>query len=122
MTSEQVRNRTKTVTRRQGWLNAKPGQIVQPIEKGQGLKKGEHQRLIGGPIRFISVKREPIEDIGFLDVAREGFPWMSADGFVGMYCKANRCKPSDNCTRIEFEYLNGQNSTAESVPADGKGE
>ena len=41
LTTEQVRNRTKTVTRRLGWATAKAGDIVQPIVKGQGLKKGE---------------------------------------------------------------------------------
>ena len=50
LTTEQIKNRTKTVTRRLGWRNAKPGDVVQPIVKGQGLQKGETVQKIGGPI------------------------------------------------------------------------
>lgn len=60
LTTEQVRARTKTVTRRVRWLFAKPGDIVQPVVKGQGLKKGETVEKIGAPIRFVSVRREPL--------------------------------------------------------------
>ena len=41
MTTEQVRNQTKTVTRRQGWRFLNAGDILQPVVKGMGLKKGE---------------------------------------------------------------------------------
>jgi len=41
MTTKQVRNQTKTVTRRFGWWFLKAGDIVQPVEKAMGLKKGE---------------------------------------------------------------------------------
>lgn len=44
LTTEQIRNQTKTVTRRVGWANLKPGTLLQPIEKGQGLKKGDRAR------------------------------------------------------------------------------
>ena len=35
ITKEQVRNRTKTVTRRLGWAFLKPGDIVNAVEKGK---------------------------------------------------------------------------------------
>jgi len=41
LTTDQIRNKTKTVTRRDGWLFLKPGDIVQACVKCQGLKKGE---------------------------------------------------------------------------------
>ena len=41
MTTEAVRNQTKTVTRRFGWWFLKPGDMVQPVEKAMGLRKGE---------------------------------------------------------------------------------
>lgn len=108
MTKEQVKNQTKTVTRRNGWLKAKPGDIIQPIEKGMGLKKGEKQVKIGPPIRILHVDREPINHIRYwpADLIKEGFDNMSVSDFMVMYCKANKCKPSDYCTRIEYEYLN----------------
>lgn len=109
LTTEQVRARTKTVTRRLGWKNAKPGDVVQPVVKGMGLKKGETVEKIGGPIRFISVRREPLNAITPLDVAREGFGvehWKRLDriGFIEMFCDHNGGAPDQEVTRIEFEY------------------
>ena len=46
MTTEAVRRREKTVTRRLGWWNLKPGTVLQAVEKAQGLKKGEHVKPI----------------------------------------------------------------------------
>lgn len=40
-TKEQFRARTKFVTRRVGWWNLNPLDILQGVEKAQGLKKGE---------------------------------------------------------------------------------
>ena len=119
MTTQQVRDQTKTVTRRQRWLFLKRGDLLQPVVKAQGLKKGQKQELIGGPIRVLSVRREEIYMITDEEVEREGFYDMDWELFVSMYCDANRCQPLDICTRIEFEYLNSQNSATESVPADG---
>ena len=57
MTTEAVRRREKTVTRRLGWWNLQPGTILQAVEKAQGLKKGEHVKPIC-LIRVVSVTRE----------------------------------------------------------------
>lgn len=107
LTQRQVRERTKTVTRRIGWRNAKAGDVVQPVVKGQGLKKGETVERIGGPIRFVKVTREPLAYVlGRIgDEALEGFPQMSPIDFVNMFCDHNGCEPDDEVTRIEFEYL-----------------
>ncbi|MCK5640641.1 MAG: hypothetical protein KAJ19_07585 [Gammaproteobacteria bacterium] len=110
LTTEQVRNQTKTVTRRQGWANLKPGILLQPVVKGMGLKKGEKVEKIGGLIRVLSVRREMIWPISSFDLVREGFPEMSRDDFVRMYCTANKVLASDYCHRIEFEYVNEGNS------------
>lgn len=105
LTTEQVRRREKNVTRRLGWKDAKPGQIVQPIVKGQGLKKGEKVERIGGPIRFTAVTREGLrEGLSQSDVLREGFPNMTPAAFAAMFCKHNRCTESTIVTRIAFEY------------------
>lgn len=105
LTTEQVRNRTKTVTRRVGWASAKAGDVVQPVVKGQGIPKGGKVERIGGPIRFVNVSREPLDAIAIDDVGREGFHGMSAREFVCMFMLANGCLPDDTVTRIEFEYL-----------------
>lgn len=104
LTTEQVINKTKTVTRRKGWQKLKPGDLLQPVVKCMGLKKGEKQQLIGGPIEVVSVSREPVIDIKQEDVIKEGFPdWNELD-FIEMYCRANKCHSFDLCTRIEFRY------------------
>ena len=113
LTTEQARAKTKDLTRRQHWDNLKPGEMIQQIVKGQGLKKGEHVEKIH-VIRIVRVESEPIWDIlycGFRDgqweVEREGFPeWIGQESrFIEMYCAANKCQPKDPCNRIEFEYV-----------------
>lgn len=114
LTTPQVRARTKTVTRRLGWYFLKPGEVVQAIEKGQGLKKGKHvSRLC--LIRIVSTRIEPLRamtddlDYGFAETSREGFlegdPKHFPSEFVSMFCNHNRCSPSMRVNRIEFEYL-----------------
>jgi hypothetical protein len=105
LTTRQVRERSKTVTRRNGWRRARVGQVVQPIVKGQGLKKGEHVERIGGPIRFVDVRREPLNAITPEDVALEGFPGMTPAAFVELYRRANGGAADQIVTRIEFEYV-----------------
>jgi hypothetical protein len=104
MTTEQVRNRTKTVTRRLGWLDLKPGTILQAVEKAQGLKKGEHVKRLC-LIRVLSVQREQLCKITRREVAREGFPGMLKHKFVEFFCEGHGCEPADFVTRIEFEYV-----------------
>jgi hypothetical protein len=110
LTTAQFRARTKDVTRRLGWEHAKAGDRVMAIEKGQGLKKGEHPVKLG-EIVFKVVRREPLDDMrklpayGAREVAREGFPDLTAREFVRMFCKHNCCKPRRKVTRIEFEYV-----------------
>lgn len=112
LTTEQVRQQTKTVTRRLGWKDLQPGDLIQPVVKCQGLKKGERVEKIGGPIRVVTVWREPlhaltVQSLGYAltnETAREGFPQMTTAEFVAMFCQANKCRPNDMVTRIQFEY------------------
>jgi len=108
LTTEQVRNRTKTVTRRLGWKFAKQGDIVQPVVKGQGLKKGETVEKIGAPIRVLNVRREPLHLMATrysIEAVREGFPQLTNEAFIAMFCQHNDCTPDTEVTRIQFEYL-----------------
>ena len=105
LTTAQVRARQKTVTRRLGWLKAKPGDLLQPVVKGMGLKKGQTVERIGGPIRLVAVRRELLRAIDSDDVVREGFPSMTPDEFVAMFCDHNGCTPDTEIARIEFEYV-----------------
>lgn len=110
LTTEQIRRREKTVTRRLGWKDLKPGTLLQPVEKAQGLKKGERVTKIGGPICVENVRRECLENIDAADCVREGFPELSPWEFIAMFCRMhNLGAPSiammDTVTRIEFSYV-----------------
>ena len=109
LTQTQVRAGTKTVTRRLGWRTLRPGENLQAIEKGQGLRKGEKVKPIRS-IRILNVRREPLIRLyepryGAEECAKEGFPGRDPLEFVIWFCKAHRpCKPNWLVTRIEFEY------------------
>lgn len=115
LTTDQVRNRTKTVTRRIGWRKLKPGDVLSGVEKGMGLKAGEKVSKLC-TIRVIDVRFEPLRkmtddtDYGFAECEKEGFGnhptlcWPSE--FVSFFCSTHKgCTPESNVTRIEFEYL-----------------
>lgn len=123
LTTHQVVDGLKDVTRRLGWLNLRPGDLIRPVKKCMGLKKGEKPVVLRGPVRVVSVRREPLRrmlddiDYGFAECAREGFGdhsqyrWPSE--FVAMFCATHRgCTPETMVTRIEFSYETESSSTA----------
>ncbi|MCU7877260.1 MAG: ASCH domain-containing protein [Candidatus Thiodiazotropha sp. (ex Lucinoma borealis)] len=105
MTTEQVANQTKTVTRRFGWWFLKPGDVVQPVEKAMGLQKGEKIKRIGSAVRIVSVRCEPLNSIDDSDCALEGFPNYTPEEFVHMLCTHYGCSREQTVNRIEFEYF-----------------
>lgn len=115
LTKEQVRNRTKTVTRRMGWKHIKVGDVLRGVEKGMGLKPGEKIVPLC-TIRVIDARPEPLNrmtadlDYGFDECRKEGFgdhatlQWPSE--FVDFFCASHKgCTRDSEITRIEFEYL-----------------
>lgn len=104
MTEQQVRDRTKDVTRRLGWTNAKAGEELRAVRKVMGRKKGEPLVDLAR-IRVVSVRREPLSAITLDDVRREGYPTLSVRQFVGKFMLAMKCASDTPVTRIEFEYL-----------------
>ena len=93
MTIRQMYEGTKTVTRRLGWNDLKPGDIVCAVEKGMGLKKGERVKRIG-LIKISSVRQERLDAITKADCAREGFPAMTPEQFIDMFMRASGCPSS----------------------------
>lgn len=115
LTTQQFRDRNKTVTRRIGWTRLKPGDLLMGVVKGMGLKPGEKVERLGA-IRVVSVRQEELQamtrdrDYGFRECVLEGFPAMAPapDDFVRMFCLSHKdCFPSSRVTRIEFEYMDG---------------
>ncbi len=109
LTTDQVIDGSKDVTRRFGWDYLKIGEQVMACQKCQGIRKGEtinRLRLI----EIVSIRPERADEITRypepeIECAREGFPEMSPSDFVEMLCKANRKKPDEICNRIEFKYV-----------------
>jgi hypothetical protein len=79
------------------------------VEKGMGLKKGEHVVRLGA-IRVVGVQKQTLNMITPEDVAREGFSGMGCEEFMTRFIAHNRDKCLENgpytiINRIEFEYL-----------------
>ncbi len=104
MTTQQVRDQIKDLTRRFGWKFLKPGDVVRAVEKGMGLKKGEKIVQLG-IIQIVSTRWEPLNLITREDVIREGFPDWSPKQFVQMLVDHYRVKPDAEVNRIEFKYI-----------------
>jgi hypothetical protein len=114
LTTTQVREGTKTVTRRPGWWFLKPGDRLMACVKCQGLGKGGTIEKIR-EIEVVSTKREPLSDIedydndhGRAECVREGFPGMMGYGFMTMFLRHMGWDSTDTqneVNRIEFKYV-----------------
>ena len=104
MTTAQFIARTKTVTRRFGWLFLLPGDVVCGVKKGMGLKKGEQMKRLGH-ILIVSTRSEPLNTITKEDCVKEGFPELDPAEFVDMLCVHYKCQPSAIINRIEYVYI-----------------
>jgi hypothetical protein len=112
LTTDQLRAGSKTVTRRLGWRNLKPGHCIQPVRKCMGLKPGEKIERLRAPLRVLSVRFEPLRrmsddvEYGIVECIREGFADSKPEWFVQFFCNSHKgCTPDTIVTRIEFEYL-----------------
>lgn len=104
MTTRQMRERTKLVTRRLGWWNLKRGEILMAGEKSQGLKKGEKVKRIA-PIRVLEARNERLCEITAVEVMLEGFQEMQVREFIAMFCQHHGIKPTRTVRRIKFEFV-----------------
>lgn len=111
LTTQQMRDGTKDVTRRLGWEHLRPGDQLRACVKCMGLKKGEKIKVIC-IIEVVSTRREPLnrmlEDVvyGFEECRREGFPHFTPQQFVDFFCASHKgCMPETVITRIEFKKV-----------------
>jgi hypothetical protein len=122
LTQDQIRNRSKTVTRRLGWANLKPGDRLQACLKCQGLKKGEKVQKLA-VIEIVSNTKEQLHRMihnrfyGDSESAKEGFPDLVGPQFVAMFCKAMNCDSKQIVNRIEFKYVK-EESNEQTTGAD----
>jgi hypothetical protein len=104
LTTEEFKNKTKTVTRRFGWWFLRPGDQVWGVEKAMGLPKGQKIKRLG-LIQIVSSWPEPLNAITPGDCIKEGFPHLTPEHFVKMLCELYQCPPDKKINRIEFKYL-----------------
>ena len=124
LTTEQIRDRTKTVTRRLGWEFLKRGDLLWAVEKCMGFRPGETVKRLA-LLRVLGVNRERLSamsdgpDYGAVEAKREGFPELTGQEFVAMFCRNMRCEPTTMVTRIEFEFCEERERMASSVTESG---
>lgn len=127
LTTAQLLDGSKTVTRRVGWANLKPGDRLKAVRKAMGLRPGEKVDVLA-EIEVVSVRRERLDFINKADCIAEGFPLYSPDEFTAMFCShmtiadgeetwdakrekwvaaRRKMRPSDWVTRIEFRIVPG---------------
>jgi hypothetical protein len=104
LTIRQVRDRSKIVTRRRGWLMLAPGDRLTLCEKVRGRKKGEPLVRIAD-VTVVSVRREPLNAITAEDVAAEGFPGWIPEKFISFFIGTHKdCESATVVTRIQWAY------------------
>lgn len=108
LTTRQLLDGSKTVTRRKGWTFLRVGDKVQAIDKLDFRRKGGSKVL--GICTIVAVRRERIDAITDADCAREGFPGRTAEDFVPLFCQKMRVTPDMMVTRIEFTFEPAQPS------------
>jgi hypothetical protein len=113
LTVEAVRNRTKTVTRRETdtWRTLKPGDRLVLVEKAMGLRKGERQVVLA-EVEIVDVRVEPLSNVTLDEVRREGSPepFWTPDGWCEWWLLSHGYTPGTdaenvNVRRIEWRYL-----------------
>lgn len=104
LTTEQVRARRKTVTRRVGWQVLKPGDLLTLCPKVRGRRAGEPlERIV--TVEVVSIRREQLDHITPEDVVAEGFPDMTPTEFVEFFTATHRgVTASTEITRVEWQY------------------
>lgn len=112
LTTRQIRERSKTVTRRLGWKHLRKGDLLQGVVKGMGLKPGESPEKLA-IIIVTKVEREPLnmmslaEQYGDREAVKEGFPELRGYEFVRMFAENMNCEQHTEVTRIEFRFIPG---------------
>ena len=104
LTTKQIMDETKTVTRRLGWWFLKPGDIVWACEKCMGLKKGEKVKRLK-KIRIVSTTPERLGKMTYGECYKEGFPELLPSEFIDMFTKRMGGDYFTIVNRIEFEYV-----------------
>lgn len=103
LTTQAVRDRVKTQTRRAGWLHLKEGDQLALCPKVRGVHRTDRELIT--VVDVVSVCREPLDAITAKDVVAEGFPARTPAEFIDFFCDSHRgVGPASEVTRIEWAY------------------
>ena len=103
LTTQAVRDRVKTQTRRDGWLWLRAGDQLALCPKYRGVRRADRELIT--VVDVVTVRREPLGAISPADVAAEGFPELTPEEFVEFFCTTHRgVRPSSEITRIDWAY------------------
>jgi len=119
LTTTQILDQSKDVTRRLGWEFLKVGDLLRPVRKCMGLRPGEKLDVLRDPIIVVGLRRERLDrmvteiEYGHEEVRREGFAghpdFSEPAAWVAMFCATHKgCTPERVITRIEFAYRREQ--------------
>jgi hypothetical protein len=108
LTEAAVVARRKTVTRRLGWLFAKPGDRLTLCRKVMGRKPGEPLVRLA-EVEIVHVDLVTLSAITMDDVVREGFgdAWHTPAWFIDFFCDHMHVGRDTVVTRIEWRYVDG---------------
>lgn len=110
LTTRQILDHTKTVTRRTGWATLQPGDHIWAVKQAMGLKKGAKVERLA-LLEVIDVRDEPLDAITPTDVAAEGFPDKDPEWFIAYFlAHLSNARPGPSARRqlvrrIEFCYV-----------------
>lgn len=107
LTTNAVKDRTKTVTRRpfNTWRDLRPGDRLTLIEKGMGLPKGTKQVVLA-EVEVVDVRVEVLHAMSDDEPAKEGFPELDVYEFAKMWMReVGRFDVHPLVRRIEWRYL-----------------
>ncbi|MEN4464454.1 hypothetical protein VXE65_20785 [Mycolicibacterium conceptionense] len=103
LTTQAVRDRQKTQTRRAGWRHLKEGDQLALCPKVRGVRRDNRELIT--IVDVVSVRRELLRAITAEDVVAEGFPNLTTADFITFFCDSHRgVRPESEITRIEWAY------------------
>ena len=118
--TRKVIDRTKTVSRRLGWIPLKVGTRLRAVERYRGRRREDIRVL--GTIEITRVTREPLNAITDEEVAAEGFPEWDREEFIAYFMRSMGCCAAASVTRIEFRYVEESSSSAHPHKLAAEGE
>jgi hypothetical protein len=106
LTTQQILDEMKDVTRRLGWGKLSAGRQLCACEKCMGLKPGQKMRRLK-VIEVVSTRWEPLSAIRDEPdgCKREGFPDLTPDEFIAMFNSHMGGDLDLMVNRIEFKYV-----------------